>query len=241
MYDLKSLSPKAVETMGCREREVEPLKLAPFDVDGVKERPWLGSKCHVRRTCCEWAHSIEKQYSARVLKWIDVGRVTEKQACVLEMRSTEGQPLIVVAFRGSRTTEDWFRTNFNMFHQPLRCSELLCVKPTDKSLSMEAVGVARPMHWLKNSSRTCISAGMWRAYNGRKRPFVRKAKQRAAAAGSDTHMQAEEALPSFVPPPSSASPRQHVRAVVEHVLQLHAAGGGPRPQLILTGHSMGAH
>jgi hypothetical protein len=225
MYDLLSLEPKNIQEMTCVEKDTAPFLsgLAPFEVEG--RAPKEGdATCFVRIKCCEYAHILKSKYAARVVEWIDVERVTEKQVCILELTHNPQRPVIVVAFRGSRTTEDWLLVNSNQFHQPL-------FLPIDEEGgSVEAVGPPRLMHWLKHSRKTCISLGMWKAYDGRKRPIVRK-KLAARAMSGSTPPANEGADPRM-------SPRARVRAAVERLLSSHAASG-QRPQLIITGHSMG--
>ena len=225
MYDLLSLDPKYVQEMTCVEKDTAPFLsgLAPFEVEG--RAPKEGdATCFVRIKCCEYAHILKSKYAARVVEWIDVKRVTEKQVCILELTHNPQRPVIVVAFRGSRTTEDWFLVNSNQFHQPLHL-------PIDEEGgSVEAVGPPRLMHWLKHSRKTCISLGMWKAYDGRKKPIIRKKLAARAMSGSTPPVN-EGVDPRM-------SPRARVRAAVESLLSSHAASGR-RPQLIITGHSMG--
>ena len=232
MYDLLSLDPKYVQEMTCVEKDTAPFLsgLAPFEVEG--RAPKEGdATCFVRIKCCEYAHILKSKYAARVVEWIDVKRVTEKQVCILELTHNPQRPVIVVAFRGSRTTEDWFLVNSNQFHQPLHL-------PIDEEGgSVEAVGPPRLMHWLKHSRKTCISLGMWKAYDGRKKPIIRKKLAARAMSGSTPPVKGVD------PPVNEGvdprmSPRARVRAAVESLLSSHAASGR-RPQLIITGHSMG--
>ena len=233
MYDLLSLEPKNIQEMTCVEKDTAPFLsgLAPFEVEG--RAPKEGdATCFVRIKCCEYAHILKSKYAARVVEWIDVKRVTEKQVCILELTHNPQRPVIVVAFRGSRTTEDWFLVNSNQFHQPLHL-------PIDEEGgSVEAVGPPRLMHWLKHSRKTCISLGMWKAYDGRKKPIVRKKLAARAMSGSTPPV-----IEGVDPPVNGGvdprmSPRARVRAAVERLLSSHAASG-QRPQLIITGHSMG--
>ena len=241
MYDLLSLDPKYVQEMTCVEKDTAPFLsgLAPFEVEG--RAPKEGdATCFVRIKCCEYAHILKSKYAARVVEWIDVKRVTEKQVCILELTHNPQRPVIVVAFRGSRTTEDWFLVNSNQFHQPLHL-------PIDEEGgSVEAVGPPRLMHWLKHSRKTCISLGMWKAYDGRKKPIIRKKLAARAMSGSTPPVNegVDPPVNEGVDPPVNEgvdprmSPRARVRAAVESLLSSHAASGR-RPQLIITGHSMG--
>ena len=233
MYDLLSLDPKYVQEMTCVEKDTAPFLsgLAPFEVEG--RAPKEGdATCFVRIKCCEYAHILKSKYAARVVEWIDVKRVTEKQVCILELTHNPQRPVIVVAFRGSRTTEDWFLVNSNQFHQPLHL-------PIDEEGgSVEAVGPPRLMHWLKHSRKTCISLGMWKAYDGRKKPIIRKKLAARAMSGSTPPVNEGVDPPVNEGVDPRMSPRARVRAAVESLLSSHAASG-QRPQLIITGHSMG--
>ena len=227
MYDLRSLDPKYVREMTCVEMDTAPFlsRVAPFEVEGTAPKK-SDPACFVRSKCVEYANILTSKYAARVVEWIDVERVTEKQVCILELTHSHQSPVIVVAFRGSRTLEDWLLVDFNQFHQPL-----LLPIDQDERRSVEAVGPPRLMHWLKNSKKTCIALGMWKAYDGRKKPIVRKKLAAHATSGSAPPANKEGVDPRM-------SPRARVRATVERLLLSYAASG-KRPQLIITGHSMG--
>ena len=227
MYDLRSLDSKYVREMTCVEMDTAPFlsRLAPFEVEGTAPKEG-DPTCFVRSKCVEYANILTSKYAARVVEWIDVERVTEKPVCILELTHSHQTPVIVVAFRGSRILEDWLLVNFNQFHQPL-----LLPIDQDERRSVEAVGPPRLMHWLKNSKKTCVALGVWKAYDGRRKPIVRKKLAARATSGSAPPANEEGVDPRM-------SPRARVRVTVERLLLSYAASG-KRPQLIITGHSLG--
>lgn len=93
---------------------------APPSVDGFKERAVKNDqKCEVRRRCFKCVKDLCTTYSAEFVAFIDTAKGTEKQALVLRM-VLGGQPVLLIAFRGSKTRTDWFVTDPNVQFVPLQ-------------------------------------------------------------------------------------------------------------------------
>lgn len=195
----------------CRERP----GLVPFQIEGVSARPRRGESCPCRVLCRQWGSEMAARYKPRVIAFIDTGVPAEKQVCLLELSLGDGRLAVVVVFRGSKTNADWLRTNFNLLHQRV---SVHTPGSTQDDGSLAAKSAARPMPMLKRSAMPCVSAGMWRAYDGR--PGRRPGK--ASSPGDDDR----------------GSPRSQVRQAVADILAMHATAGR-KAQLILTGHSAG--
>ncbi len=174
MFDLRAGEQLPLEPEELRARE-RSAWFAPVRSDGWAEKPTAhAAKCEVRRQCAEWARSMRSEYDARVIEWCDTGVATEKACAVLELsvapslvaESKAAIPVLLVVFRGSKSSADWKRTNFNLKFQPLLPSGA----STDGNLPWQSVGAglaARYMPRLSSSHFACVGAGMWRAYAGR--------------------------------------------------------------------------
>ena len=103
----------------CRERAAF---FAPDKFGDVKCKPASKAlECHLRRQRANWAVGIHQRYRAKVLEWIDTGEGLEKQAAVLLMRNgcPGGRPVLVVAWRGSKSLRDYGITDTSPFFVPL--------------------------------------------------------------------------------------------------------------------------
>ena len=159
-----------------------------------------------------WATELQK-YGLRVLQWIDSAEGLEKQCAILLLpRGCPGdeRPVLVVAFRGSKSAKDYARTDVSPFLVPTpwatRAStpgrSLDAEEDNDADVDDKA---ARLMPLLAKSDLPCTTLGLWRAYAG-------------------TSSRCRLGL----------GPRGRVRRAVESALVLH-----PSARLCVTGHSLG--
>ena len=72
------------------------------------------SKCEVRRRRAVWAYDLQERYGARVLEWVDTAVSLEKQAAVIWLHEENDEPIILVAWRGSKQLEDFLLTDTTM-------------------------------------------------------------------------------------------------------------------------------
>ena len=104
----------------CREEAPvwAPDKVGDLARKGEKE----AAACEVRRRRAVWAVDFKRRYQPEVIEWIDTGHKREKPCAVLLLKPREsrgGPPLIAVAFRGSKTTQDYFITDASPRFVPL--------------------------------------------------------------------------------------------------------------------------
>jgi hypothetical protein len=85
------------------------------------------AECEVRRRRSEWATALKERYSPEALAWADPAQGMEKAAAVTLLHPPPDlgcgdDPLIVVAFRGSKAASDYFVTDASPRFVPLRRS-----------------------------------------------------------------------------------------------------------------------
>ena len=141
----------------CREEAPvwAPDKVGDLARKGEKE----AAACEVRRRRAVWAVDFKRRYQPEVIEWIDTGHKREKPCAVLLLKPREsrgGPPLIAVAFRGSKTTQDYFITDASPRFVPL-----------PEGATQDA-DVSAAAFWplLAGSARPCVTMGAWRAYAG---------------------------------------------------------------------------
>ena len=192
----------------CREQKNA---LFPDKVGDMQSR--ASDDCFVRQSRARWATELQKKYGLRVLQWIDSAEGLEKQCAILLLpRGCPGdeRPVLVVAFRGSKSAKDYARTDVSPFLVPTpwatRAStpgrSLDAEEDNDADVDDKA---ARLMPLLAKSDLPCTTLGLWRAYAG-------------------TSSRCRLGL----------GPRGRVRRAVESALVLH-----PSARLCVTGHSLG--
>jgi hypothetical protein len=105
---------------GLRCREAAPW-WAPDKVGELSQLPESqASRCGVRLRRAAWAVGFANRWSPEVLDWIDTGVGTEKAVSVLRLWvSNEAEPILAVAFRGSKGAQDYYKTDANPFLVPL--------------------------------------------------------------------------------------------------------------------------
>lgn len=207
-------------------REDAPF-FAPDKVGDVVARSFdEADQCAVRWQRALWTIKFKERYSPCVADFIDTAVGTEKPAVVLLLRPTSQPPIIAVAFRGSKTMQDYFLTDISPKFVPLPlgalaalAAKVLAAKVTDGAAapppprsppSPEGPEIdandARLMALLSETNAPlCATLGLWRAYAG----------EHADTLDSDT-------------------PRARVRRAVERLLTDY-----PEARLVLTGHSLG--
>ena len=161
MYDVgehcfNTSSPEALQPqLASRER-------APFDIgdptgDVLAKPEAEAASCPVRLQRALWWFAFRNDYEIVEREWIDTARGLEKQALVMLLRPRAGgPPLITVSFRGSKTLQDYIRTDASLFFFPV---------PGDEADS--PTPAARWMPLLRSSALPCVSFGAWQAYAGR--------------------------------------------------------------------------
>jgi pimeloyl-ACP methyl ester carboxylesterase len=209
MYDLSD-GELPHDSAKLTSREV-PAFFAPLKVCGCTEDKRSPEECLVRQHCIRWANSLEGTYDATVVEWIDTAVDMEKPACLVRLSLEAGRTVLVVVFRGSRTTSDWTRTNANLNFRTLPA----CESPEGAASSRTAR--SRYMPFLARSRRPCVAAGMWLAYAGR-------CRRCAADLGPRARVRA-------------ALERQLTEACADG----SAAKEGRTVDIVLTGHSMGGN
>ena len=85
------------------------------------------AECEVRKRRSEWATALKERYSPEALAWADPAQGMEKAAAVTLLHPPPDlgcgdDPLIVVAFRGSKAASDYFVTDASPRFVPLRRS-----------------------------------------------------------------------------------------------------------------------
>ena len=126
-WDFDEAEPLAAEELRLRLRcrEQAPF-FAPDKVGDVPEKPPAeAASCHVRWQRARWTVAFKQQFKPTVADWIDTGVGLEKPACVLLLEPLQGgPPLIAVAFRGSKTFQDYARTDVSPSFIPVPCGDL---------------------------------------------------------------------------------------------------------------------
>jgi hypothetical protein len=129
-------------------------KAAFFAKDKVGEITMLAEEradhCEVRRRRAAWALDLDRRYRPEVIAWIDTQVGLEKQVAIVCLRPPDQQPILVVAFRGSKKVSDYLVTDANLAMASL---------PPPRLPSAEAPGTST------GRSPSC-AAGVWRAYAG---------------------------------------------------------------------------
>ena len=106
-------TPEAAEQLRLKlnSRERAPF----FAPDKVGELQQKGehdkAKCMVRRLRARWAVEFKQRYAPQLVEWIDSGRDYEKPAAVHLLNRKDAPPIIAVAFRGSKTLQDYAVTD----------------------------------------------------------------------------------------------------------------------------------
>ena len=126
-WSFDEAAPSAADELKLRLRcrEQAPF-FAPDKVGDVAEKPASeANSCHVRWQRASWCIKFKQLYRPHVADWIDTGVATEKPACVLLLKPIDGEPPIVaVAFRGSKTLQDYARTDISPSFIPVPCGDL---------------------------------------------------------------------------------------------------------------------
>mmetsp|Transcript_5506 Transcript_5506/g.9331 ORF Transcript_5506/g.9331 Transcript_5506/m.9331 type:complete len:368 (+) Transcript_5506:62-1165(+) len=168
-FEINSKSPPDVRaaklalSLTCRE---VPPRWAPDKYGDLEMRPDgnPGIACEVRRRRALGAVGFQERWRPVVVEWIDSGHGLEKQCAVLllwpsaggEENRLKSPPLIVVAFRGSKTHQDYFVTDISPRFIPV-CG------PHSYDADW---GSAMLMPRLADNEKPCASKGAWRAYAG---------------------------------------------------------------------------
>lgn len=243
-WDFDGNDDAAAERLRLRlqSRERAPF-FAPDKVGQVTEKPEEEkASCHVRWQRAKWCVAFKNQYSPSVADWIDTGIDTEKPAAVLLLTpkngktSEERRPLVCVTFRGSKTLQDYVRTDASPSFIPLPLGdtvELYGVAGSDPSEAGTGTGGADgdgqrsdevDGQGLLQRQRSRSEADMAEA---RWMPFLAAANAPCVTLGAWKAYAGEEKA-------DHDAPRGRVRRAVERLLKLH-----PKAKLVVTGHSLG--
>lgn len=115
--------------LSCRERRA--FFAADRVGDIIARADGDAEQCEVRRRRAGWALELQQRYGARVLEWIDTGVGQEKQAAVIRLHAAgrapdssaiiepPAEPMIIVAFRGSKQLTDFLLTDVSISLTPL--------------------------------------------------------------------------------------------------------------------------
>lgn len=200
-----------------RSRESAPF-FAPDKVGDVvaKSEDEAGS-CAVRWQRAMWAIAFKARYAPCLGDFVDTGIGTEKQAVVLLLRPKDQPLAVVVAFRGSKTLQDYLRTDISPHFVPVPLGALEVAEATEADPTVPPlppspngaeidVTASRFMGVFAGPyAPPCVTLGLWRAYAG---------EQESTMDGN--------------------TPRARVRRAVERLLVLY-----PEAQLVVCGHSLG--
>ena len=210
-----STAPQLQKRLNSRE---EAPFFAPDKVGDVVARSFdEADQCAVRLQRALWTIKFKARYSPCVADFVDTAVGTEKPAVVLLLRPTRQPPIIAVAFRGSKTLQDYFLTDISPKFVPLPLGALAATAdgaaapppprspPSPDGPEIDA-NDARLMALLSETDAPpCATLGLWRAYAG-----------------------------EHVTTLDGNTPRARVRRAVERLLTAY-----PEARLILTGHSLG--
>jgi len=233
MYDADESAWAARNSLSSREVTAW---FAPTRIGSRTEKPAAkAEQCEVRAQAAEWIAQLKQKYGATLVEWIDTGVGTEKPALVLKMRvvleSEEKRDVVLVAWRGSKTWQDWYYTDFScralrLQHDPKqRAWRSSATETTTVSTTMpagaaalddpeaprlllepeEAAGPKLIPRLAPDRSVLVAQHGAWRAYGGKPG-------------------RSREGL----------SPRMRVKLAVERALE-----ESPGATLVTTGHSLG--
>ena len=178
-----------------RSRECAPF-FAPDRLGDVSERPAADAgSCHVRQQRAAWSVAFKQAYAPEVADWIDTAVGTEKPVAVLLLRPIDRPPIVAVAFRGSKTLQDYVVTDASPSFIPvpmgMHAGGASAADATGTSVNHDH---ARLMPFLAgDSAPPCVTVGAWQAYAG-------EPDRRA----------------------SGSSPRIRVRRAVERLLNAHS-------------------
>jgi pimeloyl-ACP methyl ester carboxylesterase len=209
-FDDSSSTAAADLRLKFRCRETAPMFAPDRCGDQAEKPPEEAGSCAVRWQRAMWSIDFKRRYHPSVIDWIDTGVNQEKQCAILLLQPKGAPPIVAVAFRGSKSLQDYVRTDISPRFVPLPSGFLAgdACDASDRSLiSADTVDAdsARLMPFLANADTPCVTLGLWRAYAG----------------------EAERDR-------SGTGPRGRVRYAVERLLQQH-----PDAQLVITGHSLG--
>ncbi|KAL1498629.1 hypothetical protein AB1Y20_013942 [Prymnesium parvum] len=142
--------------LSCRE---EALWWAPDKVGELEmKRSKHAATCEVRRRRASWYVAFKRRHAPVVVEWIDTAQGQEKPCAVLLLHphGATGRPLITVAFRGSKTYQDYFVTDASPRFVPLP-------ERADDDADLSAAAL---LPRLAKSARPCATVGAWCAYAG---------------------------------------------------------------------------
>lgn len=192
-WSFDSTSPAAVEQLQFRltSRETAPF-FAPDKVGQVPENMWWdAATCLVRQQRAAWCVAFKNEYEPVVADWIDTGVELQKPAAVflltpkgamheqhVDERSAKPKakakpkktppPLIVVGFRGSKTLQDYARTDASPSFVPLPLGDMGEARGRASQTDID-LAQARWMPFLGESAQPCATLGLWQAYAGDER------------------------------------------------------------------------
>lgn len=126
-----------------------------------------------------WAIELQQRYDAEVVEWIDTGEGCEKAVVLLRLRRhcPGGRPVLVVAWRGSKTARDYMVTDMSPRMVPLPWGAMFAaagsgsvpldddVTTTSATGSTDADQAAKRLMF-RRSVLPCSTYGLWRAYAG---------------------------------------------------------------------------
>ena len=129
----------------CRERAMMPDKVG----DELMKPKRKASMCEVRKWRARWALDIHRRYRPSHVTWIDSGVGQEKAVAVMLLQRGTDAPLIVVAWRGSKSRADYLKTDVSI---------RLAALPAEYSALRGSAPPGRPP--------PRVTRGLWRAYAG---------------------------------------------------------------------------
>ena len=255
-WDLRELNTSSTNVFKLRSRE-RSAWFAPLKIDGKREALFDGIACPMRHHCIHWSQELGRLYNGRVVEWIDSGVGTEKAAAVVALDLSSHESVLVVAFRGTKSAQDWTRTATSMRFQPLSDSaatQLTPDAPDNRPIATERPAKLMPLY--RASGLPCCSQGVWLAYAGAAAREKADAHAIASASLSSPLAKAVTALsPSLANAKGAAggltnsmkwkvwswrrrsgsTPRARVLAAIRQHLGQHGGAG----RIVLTGHGLG--
>lgn len=111
----------------------------------------------MRKRAAQTVKDLCSKYAAEFVDWVDTGEGTEKQAVVLRLQIAD-RPVVLVAWRGSKSRVDWTTTDANL--------QFVRLQPARATAGGGSRSASRSRGWRGASRSTDATASLPEACDG---------------------------------------------------------------------------